>query len=99
MCKAGTIAARERNDRIGGGTLAHLDRHHSVGTRNNWDDLYRRVPDDFSITLIEPGGIQFQNPDVNRGHEPGRAAALRRPRAKGAAFCNNALDEFDASLR
>ncbi|HAB15693.1 MAG TPA: hypothetical protein DCE44_04505 [Verrucomicrobiales bacterium] len=43
--------------------------------------------------------LDLQNPDVNRDHEPGRAAALRRPRAKGAAFRNNAMDEFDASPR
>ena len=43
--------------------------------------------------------LDLQNPDVNRGDEPGRAAALRRPRAKGAAFRNDAMDEFDAALR
>ena len=45
------------------------------------------------------GRRDLQNPDVNRGIGPGRAAALRRPRARGAALRNDAMEEFAASLR
>ncbi|HRI14735.1 MAG TPA: hypothetical protein PLX89_17200, partial [Verrucomicrobiota bacterium] len=45
------------------------------------------------------GAKALQNPDINSSHEPDRAAALRRPRAKGAVFRNDVMEEFDASLR